>query len=94
MKLVGSGNNARLTERSGHCYCSILKKVNLQHQKGKSASSEKPPDVGNGSIAEAVKLGAEIKNIYKERGGGRKRVISASEPVRLLTPSECPDSLE
>lgn len=62
-------------------------------QKGKSASSEKPPDVGNGSIAEAVKLGAEIKNIYKERGG-KKRVISAREPVRLLTPSECPDSLE
>lgn len=31
VKLVGSGNNACLTEGSGHCYCSILKKVNLQH---------------------------------------------------------------
>lgn len=30
MKSVGSGNNTCLTERSRHCYSSILKKVNFQ----------------------------------------------------------------
>lgn len=95
VKLVGSGNNTSHWKKWALLllYFKESKSSASPTQKGKSASSEKPPDVGNGSIAEAVKLGAEIKNIYKERGG-KKRVISAREPVRLLTPSECPDSLE